>query len=133
MASFTFELVSPERVLFSGPVEQVVVPGDDGDMTIMASHAPVMTTLRAGIVSVNEDKGAARRLYVRGGFADVTASGLTILAETAIPVEEINADKLAGDIRNAEEDLRDAKTEEARKAAEVTLAGLRAMQSVVRG
>lgn len=133
MASFTFELVSPERVLFSGPVEQVVVPGDDGDMTIMALHAPVMTTLRSGIVSVTEDKGAARRLYVRGGFADVTANGLTILAETAVPVEEINADKLAAEIRNAEEDVRDAKADDVRKAAESKLANLRAMQAAVRG
>jgi len=131
MASFTFELVSPERVLFSGPVEQVVVPGDDGDMTILANHAPVMTTLRSGIVAVSADKGAARRLYVRGGFADVTPAGLTILAEIAIPVEEINAEKLAGDIRNAEEDIRDAKSDEARKAAESKLAGLRAMQAAV--
>ena len=133
MASFTFELVSPERVLFSGPVEQVVVPGDDGDMTIMALHAPVMTTLRSGIVSVTEDKGAARRLYVRGGFADVTANGLTILAETAVPVEEINADKLAAEIRNAEEDVRDAKADDVRKAAETKLGNLRAMQAAVRG
>lgn len=132
MATFTFELVSPERVLFSGPVEQVVVPGDDGDMTILAAHAPVMTTLRSGIVAVSADKGAAKRLYVRGGFADVTASGLTILAETAIPVEEINAEKLAGDIRNAEEDLRDAKSDDARKAAEGKLAGLKAMQAAIR-
>ena len=133
MASFTFELVSPERVLFSGPVEQVVVPGDDGDMTIMALHAPVMTTLRSGIVSVTEDKGAARRLYVRGGFADVTANGLTILAETAVPVEEINADKLAAEIRNAEEDVRDAKADDVRRAAETKLANLRAIQAAVRG
>jgi len=133
MATFTFELVSPERVLFSGPVDEVVVPGDDGDMTILANHAPVMTTLRAGIVAVSADKAPAKRLYVRGGFADVTASGLTILAETAIPVEEISAEKLAQDIRNTEEDLRDAKTDDARKAAETTLNALRTMQAVVRG
>ena len=132
MATFTFELVSPERVLFSGPVEQVVVPGDDGDMTIMASHAPVMTTLRAGIVSVSADKGAAKKLYVRGGFADVTASGLTILAEQAIPTEEISADKLAQQIKNAEDDLRDAKADDVRKKAETTLANLKTMQAVLR-
>ncbi|HRK23989.1 MAG TPA: F0F1 ATP synthase subunit epsilon [Beijerinckiaceae bacterium] len=132
MASFNFELVSPERILFSGPVDQVVVPGEDGDMTILANHAPVMTTLRSGIVAVSADKGAARRLYVRGGFADVTASGLTILAEVAIPVEEISLDKLAGDMKNAEDDLRDAKTDETRKAAEMRLAGLRAMQAALR-
>jgi F-type H+-transporting ATPase subunit epsilon len=133
MATFTFELVSPERVLFSGPVEQVVVPGDDGDMTILANHAPVMTTLRSGIVAVSVDKGAAKRLYVRGGFADATASGLTILAEVAVPVEEISADKLAADIKNAEDDIRDAKSDEARAKSEAKLAGLRAMQAALRG
>ncbi|MCA0422778.1 MAG: F0F1 ATP synthase subunit epsilon [Proteobacteria bacterium] len=132
MATFTFDLVSPERVLFSGPVEQVVVPGDDGDMTILANHAPVMTTLRAGIVSVSADKGAARRLYVRGGFADVTAAGLTILAEKATPVEEINLEALATDIKNAEDDLKDAKTEDAREAARTTLNALKTMQAAVR-
>lgn len=133
MATFTFELVSPERVLFSGPVEQVVVPGDEGDMTIMANHAPVMTTLRAGIVSVGEDKGSTKRLFVRGGFADVTANGLTILAEQAVPTEEISADKVAAEIKDAEEDLRDAKTEDARRKAEHHLAALKAMQAAVRG
>lgn len=133
MATFTFELVSPERVLFSGSVEQVVVPGDEGDMTILASHAPVMTTLRAGIVSVSAAKGASKRLYVRGGFADVTASGLTILAEQAVPLEEISTDKLAADIKNAEDDIRDAKSDEARARAEARLSGLRTMQAVVRG
>jgi F-type H+-transporting ATPase subunit epsilon len=132
MATFTFELVSPERVLFSGPVTEVVVPGEDGDMTIMANHAPVMTTLRPGIVSVSEDKGAAKRLYVRGGFADVTASGLTILAEQAIPTEEITAEKLAADLRNAEDDVRDAKADDIRKKAQEKLDALKTMQAVVR-
>lgn len=132
MATFTFELVSPERMLFSGPVDQVVVPGEDGYMTIMAAHAPVMTTLRPGIVTVSEEKGSSKRLYVRGGFADVTASGLTILAEHAIPVEEIAVDKIAGDIKDAEDDLRDAKSDDLRKKAEDRLASLRTMQAVLR-
>ena len=132
MASFTFELVSPERVLFSGPVEQVVVPGEDGDMTIMANHAPVMTTLRAGIVAVSEGKGSAKRLYVRGGFADVTAKGLTILAEQAIPTEEITAEKLSADIKNAEDDLRDAKADDLRKKAQEKLSALKTMQAAVK-
>lgn len=133
MATFTFELVSPERVLFSGPVEQVLVPGEDGDMTIMANHAPVMTTLRPGIVSVGEDKGSTKRLFVRGGFADVTAKGLTILAEYAVSTDEISADKVTADIRNAEEDLRDAKTDDTRRKAERHLEALRQMLSAARG
>lgn len=132
MATFSFELVSPERVLFSGLVVQVVVPGAEGDMAILASHAPVMTTLRSAIVSLTEDKGATRRLFVAGGFADVTAKGLTILAERAIPVEEINPEKVAAEMRAAEEDMRDAKSEDARNAAAEKLDSLKAMLAAVR-
>ena len=132
MAAFTFELVSPERQLFSGPVESVVVPGTDGDMTIMANHAPVMTSLRPGIVAMNDGKGQFRRIFVRGGFADISAAGLTILAEQAIAVEDIKAEDVAQQMRNAEEDLRDAKTSEARAAAEEKLAGLKEMMAAVR-
>jgi F-type H+-transporting ATPase subunit epsilon len=123
MATFAFELVSPERVLFSGEATSVVVPGSEGEMTVLANHAPVMTALRPGIVTVD----GTRRLFVQGGFADITPDGLTLLAEQAVPVEEIDVEKVAAAIRNAEEDLRDAKTEEARLAAEVKLEGLRAM------
>jgi F-type H+-transporting ATPase subunit epsilon len=123
MATFSFELVSPERVLFSGEATTVVVPGAEGEMTVLADHAPVMTALRAGIVTVDGGK----RLFVRGGFADVTASGLTLLAEQAVAVEDINVEKVSAEIRDAEEDLRDAKTDEARVRAETLLEGLRAM------
>jgi len=132
MATFTFELVSPERVLFSGPVSQVVVPGAEGDMAILANHAPVMTVLRSGIVAVSEDKGATRRLFVAGGFADATAKGLTILAERAIPVEEINAEAVAAEMRDAEEDIRDAKSDDAREAGLARLESLKAMLAAVR-
>ena len=132
MATFSFELVSPERVLFSGTVAEVVVPGADGDMTIMSSHAPVMTTLRSGVVTLDEGQGAPKRLYVAGGFADVTAAGLTILAELAIAVEDINVEKVSADIRNAEEDLRDAQSDELRVAAQDKIASLKAMLAAVR-
>jgi len=128
MATFSFELVSPERVLFSGNVTEVVVPASEGEITVLANHAPFMSALRAGIVTVDN----AKRLFVRGGFADISAAGLTLLAEQAIPVEEINVEKLASDIKNAEEDLRDAKTDEAKAKAVATLEGLRTMQAVVR-
>lgn len=131
MANFSFELVSPERVLFSGTVAEVVVPGTDGDMTILSSHAPVMTTLRAGVVTLNEGQGAPKRLYVAGGFADVTAAGLTILAELAIAVEDISVEKVSADIRDAEEDLRDAKSDELRDAAQDKIASLKSMLAAV--
>jgi F-type H+-transporting ATPase subunit epsilon len=128
MATFSFELVSPERVLFSGDATSVVVPGAEGDMTVLASHAPVMTALRAGIVTVDNSK----RLFVRGGFADVTPAGLTLLAEQAVAVEDIDAEKVSAQLRDAQEDLRDAKTDEARARAQETIDGLQAMLAAVR-
>ena len=82
MATFHFELVSPEKLLFSGDVEQVDVPGAEGDFGVLAGHAPFMTTLKEGRVKAYDD-GDVRVYEVRGGFADVTAEGLTILAEHA--------------------------------------------------
>lgn len=128
MATFPFELVSPERVLFSGEATQVVVPASEGEITVLANHAPFMSALRAGVVTVDGGK----RLFVRGGFADVSASGLTLLAEQAIAVEEINVEKVSGQIKDAEEDLRDAKTDDARNRAAAALEGLRAMLAVAR-
>jgi F-type H+-transporting ATPase subunit epsilon len=131
MASFNFELVAPERVLYSGQVSQVIVPGAEGEMTVLAGHSPVMTTLRPGIVTVSEEKGA-KRLFVRGGFADVTPDGLTILAEQAIPVEELNADRIGQEMKNAEEDVADAKTDEARRVANEKLGQLKDVMAAIR-
>ena len=128
MASFPFELVSPERVLFSGEATQVVVPASEGEITVLANHAPFMSALRTGIVTI--DNG--QRLFVRGGFADVSAAGLTVLAEQAVPLDEINPEALSGQIRNAEEDLRDAKSDEARARAQAKLDGLNAMMAAIR-
>ena len=94
MAAFHFELVSPERLLFSGSVEAVVVPGAEGAFTVLRDHAPVMSVLKAGVIEIDETQTKKQRLFVRGGFADVSAKGLTILAEQAIPVEELDAAKL---------------------------------------
>jgi F-type H+-transporting ATPase subunit epsilon len=128
MATFSFELVSPERVLFSGEATQVVVPASEGEITVLANHAPFMSALRAGVVTIDGGK----RLFVRGGFADVSGSGLTLLAEKAVAVEDIDVEKLSHEIKNAEEDLRDAKTGEARDSAVEVLDGLRAMLAVAR-
>lgn len=128
MATFSFELVSPERVLFSGEATQVVVPASEGEITVLANHAPFMSALRAGVVTIDNGK----RLFVRGGFVDVSASGLSLLAEKAVAVEDIDIEKLAGEIRNVEEDVRDAKTGEARDLAVETLDGLKAMMVAAR-
>jgi F-type H+-transporting ATPase subunit epsilon len=131
MAAFHFELVSPERLLFSGPVEQVVVPGSEGEFTVLKDHAPTMATLRPGVVSVSEGAGKAQRLFVRGGFADVSPKGLTILAEEAIPLEKLDAARIEIEIQNAAEDLADAKTEAAKNAAAEKLAQLREVKAAL--
>ena len=113
MTAFHFELVSPEKLLFSGDVKSVVAPGADGQFTVLANHAPVMTTLKAGVVTINGDE----KLFVRGGFADVSAKGFTILAEQAIAVKDLDAAKLEQDIKDAREDVADAKSDEARRSA----------------
>jgi F-type H+-transporting ATPase subunit epsilon len=131
MTTFHFELVSPAKLLFEGAVESVVLPGLEGEMTIMANHAALMTSLRPGVVTIADGK-SARRLYVRGGFADVNAAGLTILAEQATPVEELSAESIAAEMKNAEEDLRDAKTDEGRRVASEKLGQLKDVMAVIR-
>jgi F-type H+-transporting ATPase subunit epsilon len=118
MATFAFELMSPVRLVFSGEVEQVDVPGMEGDFGVLSGHAPFVSTLRPGILTIKE-AGGAKRLYVRDGFAEVNAQGLTVLAERAVPVEELDANDLAKEIAAAEKHLAEAKEGPARdKAAE---------------
>lgn len=117
MPTFPFELVSPEKLLFTGDVEAVVVPGTEGEFTVLKDHAPVMSVLKPGIVEIDATGTAKKRLFVRGGFVDVSPKGLTILAEYAIPLEELDAAKITADLKNAEEDLADAKDDEARRRA----------------
>ena len=131
MAAFHFELVSPEKLLFSGEVESVVVPGAEGAFTVLKDHAPVMSTLKPGLVEVSQGAGKAQRLFVRGGFADVAAGGLTILAEQAIPVEDLDAGRIGAEIRNAEEDVADAKSDEARRVASEKLAQLAELKAAL--
>ncbi|MEI8144366.1 MAG: F0F1 ATP synthase subunit epsilon [Alphaproteobacteria bacterium] len=119
MATFTFDLVSPERQLFSGPVEQVVVPGTDGDFGVLAGHAPFVAAIRPGILTVH-GSGQPQRLFVRGGFAEVSGSGLSVLAETAVPVEQLDVAMIDKEVTKAEEALADATSQDAKtKAAEV--------------
>jgi F-type H+-transporting ATPase subunit epsilon len=89
MATFHFDLVSPEKLLFSGLVEQVDVPGADGDFGVLAGHAPMVATLRPGILTVH-GAGDAQKIVVLGGFAEVSAQGLTVLADVAEAVEDID-------------------------------------------
>lgn len=122
---FKFELVAPERQLLSAYATEVVVPGGDGYFTVLKGHAPVLTTLKAGMLDVLLEGGDERRFFVRGGFADTGAHGLTVLAEEAIPVEALDADALAQSVKNLQEDIADARTDAARNDAEQKLVELR--------
>ena len=130
MAAFHFELVSPERLIFSGEVEQVVVPGSEGVFTVLANHAPMMSTIRPGVIEVTTS-GNANKLFVRGGFADVSPKGLTILAEQAIPLAELDSAKIDAELRAAEEDLEDASTDATRAAAALRCDQLREMRAAL--
>jgi F-type H+-transporting ATPase subunit epsilon len=128
---FKFELVSPERLLVSGEVAQVMVPGSEGDMTVLAYHAPLLTTLRPGVLDIGFPGGQHQRYFIRGGFAEVGPSGLTVLAETAIDLRELDAGQLAQAIKDAEEDVADANEDSLRDRAQTKLDQLRQVQAAL--
>ena len=131
MAVFHFELVSPDKVLFSGAVQAVLVPGNEGDFQVLADHAPVMTSVRPGVVAIDDPQGKHRRIFVRGGFADASKNRVILLAETAIPFEELSADALSQEIVNAEEDLADA-SEDQKRLAQEKLDRLRELKDAIK-
>ena len=100
-----FSLVSPARELFSGEVDHVIAPGTDGEFGVLVNHAPFMTTLKNGVVRVLDGETVSMRMFVRGGFADVTAAGLTILAEEAVDLSDVDTAKVDADIAAAREDM----------------------------
>lgn len=112
--SFQFELVSPERLLLSERATAVNAPGTEGYFTVMANHAPMMATLRPGVVAVTLENGQERSFFVMGGFADVGSGGLTLLAESARPVEDVKAEDLDREIERAEARLSEAPDDNAR-------------------
>jgi F-type H+-transporting ATPase subunit epsilon len=130
-----FELVSPERLLFSEDVEQVVVPGTEGDFGVLPGHARLISTIRPGVISIFQNGKVTERIFVEGGFAEVTGAGCTVLAERALPVSEIQREKALQAIQDAREDVEDAKDDAARsealKTLEVAEARLQAVEVVV--
>lgn len=129
--AFKFELVSPERLLVSEQVESVVIPGAEGEMTVMAQHAPVMTTIKPGVVTVKTSAGREERYVVFGGFADILPSGCTLLAESATHVNNIDRADLARRIQEAKEDASDAKDDESRSKAEQFLSQLTTLEGAL--
>lgn len=113
-----FELVSPERLLVSEPVAMVVVPGSEGDFGVLPRHAPLISTVRPGTISVYEMRAeVSRRIFVAGGFAEVVGDRCTVLVEEAIPLEEIDRAAVEQTLREAREDASDAKDDQERSDA----------------
>jgi len=122
--SFAFELVSPEKLLLSEQAMQVVVPGTEGYFTVMAHHAPVMATMKPGVVEVELESGDTKRILIRGGFADVSPDGLTLLAEYAADLADFDIEELNQQIKNASEDVNDADSDHKRDKARLILSQL---------
>jgi|SRR5579863_921794 len=130
MAALHFEFVSPESVLFSGDVDQVDLPGSEGDMGILPGHAPLVTTLRPGIVTIFRG-GQREPVVVIGGFAEVSPAGLTVLADKAVARADFDMALLADEIKDAEEDLADSQDDALRDKVGHHLDQLKALQTVL--
>jgi F-type H+-transporting ATPase subunit epsilon len=127
--TFHFELTSPDQLVFSGEVEHVVVPGSEGEFGVLANHAPLIALLRPGILTILGPK--EERFVVRGGFAEVNPKGLTVLADFAAPVEDVDRDMLAAQIKDLEEDVADTPAGHARDRASLRLHQLRGVQAAL--
>jgi len=115
-AKIAFDLVSPERLLLSTEAQMVTVPGAEGYLGVMAGHAPLVTTLRAGMINVSVD-GQDDRYFIRGGFAEISPSKITVLAEEAVPMTKMDLAVLDQRIADAQDDEIAAKTDEERLKA----------------
>ena len=130
MAGLRFEFVSPETVLFSGDVDQVDLPGSEGDLGVLPGHAPMVTLLRPGIVTIMRE-GRREPVVVVGGFAEMGPSGLTVLADRAGAREDFDLQSLADDIRDTEEDVADCKDDAQRDKLVRRLDQLRGLQAAL--
>jgi F-type H+-transporting ATPase subunit epsilon len=102
---FQFELVSPERLVLSEPVDMVVVPGGDGNFGVLAGHSLLISTVRPGVIDVYEGQSVTQRIFVAGGFAEVTPERCTVLADEAVPLKELDAGAIEANVRILEGNL----------------------------
>jgi F-type H+-transporting ATPase subunit epsilon len=130
MPALHFDLVSPERLLFSGEVNQVDIPGLEGDFGVLAGHAPLFSSIRPGIMTVHRE-GGALRIVVHGGFTEVNPEGLTVLADMAVPIEDFDRDVLAREIKDTEEDVADTEDDRRRDKLARRLEQLKTLQAAV--
>ncbi len=126
-----FDLVSPERLLLSEDVDMVTLPGSEGDFGVLPGHAPVLSTLKSGVVEVKGVEDALSRLFVRSGFAEVNGDKITVLAEEATILAELNLEELDQNIKNTEEDLAAANSDEDRERVSKSLTHLRQLRAAV--
>ena len=131
MATFHFDLVSPEKLLFSSDVVQVDIPGIEGDFGVLAGHEPMVTTVRPGVLVIYVGGGEQLRIVVNGGFAEVGPEGLTVLADTAVPIEDFDHAMLADAIKDTEEDVADSKDDWRRDKLARRLEQLRTLQAAL--
>jgi len=130
MAGLHFEFVSPENVLFSGDVDQVDLPGIEGDLGVLPGHAPMVTTLRPGVVTIIRE-GRRESVVVVGGFAEMGPAGLTVLADRAEAREDFDLHSLVSDIKDTEEDVADCTDDAQRDKLVRRLDQLRALQAAL--
>jgi F-type H+-transporting ATPase subunit epsilon len=130
MPTFHFDLVTPEKLLFSSEVNQVDVPGEEGEFGVFAGHAPYIATLKPGVLRIYGE-GAPKAIVVRGGFAEVNPDGLTVLAEHATPAEGLDPGEIAQAVKDAEEDIADAKDDASRDKARERLEQLHRLKSAL--
>ena len=126
-----FELVSPERLLLSVPVEMVVVPGAEGDFGVLVGHAPMITGVRTGVISTYDGGRVDRRIFVAGGFAEVTPERCTVLAEEAVPLDDADRAAAEARLKAAEDELSLADTDDERQAAQGKLDIARALLAAI--
>jgi F-type H+-transporting ATPase subunit epsilon len=125
----SFDLVSPERLLLTEQAEMVTVPGTDGYFGVLAGHMPLISTLRAGMIEIKGGDHGEARYFIRGGFAEVTTTKLTVLAEEALPMSEMDLVVLDQRIKDAEEELAAASTPTDRAKAADMLQDLRLVRA----
>ena len=126
-----FDLVSPERLLLSEPVDMVTLPGSEGYFGVLAGHAPVLSTLRAGVIDVKGGEDGDMRIFVRGGFAEVNPTKVVVLAEEAMPLSQLDVAALDKRISDTEEDLGLAKSDVERDRVNAVLSDLRQLRAAI--
>ena len=112
-----FELVSPQKLVSSQPVEMVVVPGAEGDLGVLPGHSPLIAEVRPGVIDIHEGGKVGERIFVAGGFCEISPERCTVLAEEAMPIAELDRAAAEQSLKDAREDLEDAKTDQERELA----------------